>query len=500
MTAEAAPADNVGRLILSRLLVDQGAIAIGDEDTQLTRGALLGAVRDQARVMQGAGIGADHFVIIVGGRGIRYWVDVFATWMIGAKAVCVEDTIEVAHGEAVVSLTGAEHVMAAGLAVPACFAGLTEITPAAVPAQTGPVALSDLPFAPAEETPDLAGIIFTSGTTGLPKAVPLTHRALILNALGTAERTRLRETDRLMTATPYRFISSISHIIVTLISGASYWGIERRLMIKDLLGVMNALEITAFGGSPFHMQYIAMAGAERLPHLRWAMSSGDHLRTSVIDQVLESFPGFDLHVAYGMAELGGRFCMLPPTRLASHKGSVGFPINGLEISVLDEDQRPCPPGEIGDVYVRGHIAFAGYLGQPEENARVLTAHGFFNGDKGYVDADGFVFLAGRSDSVFKRSGLKVSAQVVADAVLALDEVRDAWVTGLADDAEGMVPIAYIAWEGVPLAQPDLLRALREVLAPNHLPAKVVTLPEIPRTGSGKVDRRRLRALAEQAEG
>ena len=494
------PADNIARLVLSRLLVDQGAVAIGDEETRLSRGEVLAAVRDQARALLATGLGADRFVIIVGGRGIRYWVDVLAAWVIGAKAVCVEETIEAAHGEAVLALTGAEYVMASGVDVPACFAGLTGIGSVATAAPEAPVALGDLPFAAAADTPDLAGIIFTSGTTGLPKAVPLTHRALMLNALGTAERTRLREDDRLMTATPYRFISSISHFIVTLLSGASYWGIERRLMIKDLLGVLNTLGITAFGGSPFHMQYIAMAGAERLPNLRWAMSSGDHLRTEVIDQLHETFPGFELHVAYGMAELGGRFCMLPPARLADRKGSVGFPINGLEIVVLDEDQNPCPPGEIGDVYVRGHIAFAGYLGQAEENARVLTPHGFFNGDKGYLDADGFVFLAGRSDSVFKRSGLKVSAQVVADAVLALDAVRDAWVTGLADDAEGMVPIAYIAWAGAPLAQPDLLRALREVLAPNHLPAKVVTLPEIPRTGSGKVDRRRLRALAEQAEG
>ncbi len=489
--------DNIARLVLARLSVDQTRPAMGDEAVSLTRAQLLREVRDQARALVDQGIGAGDYVVIVGGRGIRYWVDVFAAWVVGAVAVCVEETIEAAHGAAVLDLTSATHVLAAGVATPESFAGLTEIAAGPeAPTDTAPVALSEIPFA--ADVPDLAGIIFTSGTTGLPKPVPLSHRALLLNALGTGERLRLNEDDRLLTATPYRFISSISHILVTLMSGASYWGIERRLMIKDLLDVLNGLEITAFGGSPFHMQYIAMAGAERLPHLTWAMSSGDHLRTEVIDQILEKFPGFRLHVAYGMAELGGRFCMLPPERLADKKGSVGFPINGLEIVVLDEDRTPCPPGEIGDVHVRGHIAFTGYLGREDENAKVLSEHGFLNGDKGYADTDGFIFLAGRSDSVFKRSGLKVSAQVIADALLDLDAVRDAWVTGLADDTEGMVPVAYIAWEGDALAQPDLLKALRAELAPNHLPAKVVTLPEIPRTGSGKVDRRRLRALAEDA--
>lgn len=493
--------DNIARLILSRLSVDQTRPAMGDETDTLTRAQVLAEVRDQARALLAQGIGADDFLIIVGGRGIRYWIDVFAAWAIGAKAVCVEDTIEAAHGAAVLNLTGATHMCAAGVDVPECFAGLTGIAACpAAPADTPPVALSELPFATDNDLPDLAGIIFTSGTTGLPKPVPLTHRALMLNALGTGERVRLDEDDRLLTATPYRFISSISHILVTLLSGASYWGIERRLMIKDLLDVMNGLEITAFGGSPFHMQYIAMAGAERLPRLRWAMSSGDHLRTEVIDQVLERFPGFALHVAYGMAELGGRFCMLPPDRLSDKKGSVGFPINGLEITVLDEDREPCPPGEIGDVYVRGHIAFTGYLGREDENARVLSEHGFLNGDKGYVDADGFIYLSGRSDSVFKRSGLKVSAQVIADALLDLAQVRDTYVTGLADDTEGMVPVAYIAWETAPMEMPEILQALRAELESNHLPAKIITLPEIPRTGSGKVDRRRLRALVEAEEG
>ncbi len=491
--------DNIGRLVLARLCVSQDSVAIGDDVTQLSRAQLLTDVGAQAAAMTDQGVGHDDFVIIVGGRGIRYWIDVLAAWVIGAKAVCIEETIEAAHGAAVLELTGARHICAAGVTIPECFTGLSMILQAMPsPGRTDRVSLGDLPFAAASDLPDLAAIIFTSGTTGLPKAVPLTHRDLVMNALGTAERLRLRESDRLLTATPYRFISSISHFIVTLLSGASYWGIERRLMIKDLLDILNARQITAFGGSPFHMQYIAMAGRERLPHLRWAMSSGDHLRTSVIEQLHESFPGFELHVAYGMAELGGRFCMLPPERLADQMGSVGFPINGLEIVVLDEEGQPCPAGEIGDVHVRGHITFGGYLGRDDENARVLSENGFLNGDKGYVNEDGFVYLSGRSDSVFKRSGLKVSAQVISDALLALPQVRDAWVTGRVDATEGHVPIAYIAWNNAPMAQPDLLRALREHLAANHLPAEFTTLSEIPRTGSGKVDRRRLRDTAEAA--
>ena len=482
--------DNVGRLVLSRLLVDGARPAIGDENASMSREALLRSVHAQTAAFKAAGITAGTFVVVLGGRGIWYWVDVLALWVLGAKAVCVEATIEDEHGASVLRTTSAGFICDHGVERPACFAALAGL-PKAAPG-SGAVSHSDLPFAGDAEMPDLAAIIFTSGTTGLPKGVPLGHRELTLNALATANRLRLRESDRLLTATPYRFISSISHVLVTLLSGASYWGIERTLMIKDLLKALNDLEITAFGGSPFHLQFLAMAGQGRLPHLRWAMSSGDHLRTAVIDQLGDSFEDLELHVVYGMAELGGRLCSLPPDRLTDKKGSVGFPINGLEVTVLDEAGDPCPPGEIGAVHVKGQIEFQGYLDRDEENARVLTRNGFLNGDKGYLDEDGYLFLSGRSDSVFKRSGLKVSAQVIADALINLDEVADAFVTGQEDDLEGMVPVAYVAWSGSELSDDDLLRALRNGLAANHLPKKIVTVPEVPRTGSGKVDRRRLR--------
>ena len=487
--------DNIGRLILSRLLTDRDRPAIGDDASVLTRGETLAAVREQATVFQDAGIGADSFVVVLGGRGIWYWIDVLALWVLGAKAICVEATIEDAHGASVLEMTDARFVCSDGVDLPPCFNGLTEIPKASVENGRGAsVALADFPFANDEDLPDLAAIIFTSGTTGLPKGVPLSHRALMINALATCHTLNLRESDRLFTATPYRFISSISHFLVTLLSRGAYFGVEHKIMIKDLLDLLTRLEITAFGGSPFHLQFLAMAGKERLPHLRWAMSSGDHLRTTVIDKLSESFDDLELHVVYGMAELGGRFCALPPDHLENKKGSVGFPIAGLEVTVRDETGKPCPPGEIGDVFVRGHIDFEGYIGRDDENARVLTPHGFLNGDKGYLDDDGFLFLSGRSDSVFKRSGLKVSAQVIADALINLDTVSDAFVTGQDDMVEGTVPVAYIAWRDNPLSDADLLRALRETLAVNHLPKNIVSVPEVPRTGSGKVDRRRLREV------
>jgi len=490
--------DNTARLVLASLLRLPQKPALGDSDATLSRQSLMANVVLQANHMIDAGIKPDDFVVVMCDRGLAFWVDVLAGWVIGAKPVCVEAKIGAEHATSINEMTAAQYILGATDDTTDAFAGLTRVASMfdpKTPVQNLRAAYEALPFVADEHLPDMAGLIFTSGTTGLPKGVPLTHRALTANALATAQRLNLRDTDRLMIATPFRFISSISHFIVTLISDAAFFGAEKPMMIKDLLGVLNDLEISAFGGSPFHMQFIAMAGKDRLPHLRWAMSSGDHLRPAVIEQIEQTFDDLELHVVYGMAELGGRFCELPPSALAHKKGSAGYPINGFEITIRNDEGAVCDAGEIGNIYVTGQLGFEGYFKNPKANAKDLSALGFQNGDKGYLDEEGYLFLSGRSDSVFKRSGLKVSAQVISDAMMEMDAIRDVFVTSEENNTEGRVPVAYLCWQdGAELSASEMTQALRSKLAVNHIPVRYTELPTIPRTGSGKVDRRKLSAL------
>ena len=113
------------------------------------------------------------------------------------------------------------------------------------------------------------------------------------------------------------------------------------------------------------------------------------------------------------------------------------------------------------------------------------------GDMGYLDKDGFLFISGRSDSVFKRSGLKVSAQVVIDSLLGMDGIQDAFARGNEDPVEGHVPYAYVVISDAAIDKARITQYLRSSLPVNHLPKKIFFLQEIPRTGSGKVDRRKI---------
>ena len=487
---------NIARYVMGALIADGDADCLLG-DVAMTRAELLGRVSGRVEELLEIGVVADEFVVVLCGRGERFWVDLLALWVIGAKPVCLEPDVPADHGSNVLAITAASRVCSEGIDTPSAF---DDLLPVADGARVGPTvrSLRDLPWVPEAEQPDLAGLIFTSGTTGLPKGVPLTHEQLVMNALATRDRLRLRPLDRLMIATPFRFISSISHFIVTLMCGAAFHGVESTLMPKDLMTELAENRITAFGGSPFHAQFVALAGTDRLPSLRWMMSSGDHLPVTTIDQLRSACPDLELHVVYGMAEMGGRICSLPPHEIERKKGAVGLPISGIELDVYDESGAIAAPGEIGELHVDGPFRFDGYFANPEANAGVLGPRGFHTGDKGYRDDDGYIFLAGRSDAVFKRSGLKVSAQVITDALKTLDSIDDAFVRAAADQMEGHVPVAYIVVRGE-FDRTETVRTLRAELATNHIPKKFVSVPSIPRTGSGKVDRRALDALIESLE-
>lgn len=487
---------NIARYVLGALLADQTRPALtGFADA--SRGELLTRVDGRSRELQAAGITPGEFVVVLSGRRERFWIDVLALWVIGGVPVCLEPDVPDEHGENALAITGATRLCGDAVEAPPSLAGLTPVA-ASGDNGTRVTSLRTLPWASDDDQPALGGLIFTSGTTGLPKGVPLSHEQLVMNALATRDRLRLRATDRLMIATPFRFISSISHFVVTLLCGAAFHGIETTLMPKDLIDELENNEITAFGGSPFHTQFVALAGTDRLPALRWLMSSGDHLPVATIDRLLAAFPELELHTVYGMAEMGGRICTLPPADVIRKKGAVGLPIAGIEVDIYDEGGALAAPGEIGELYVDGPFRFDGYLARPDANAEVLGPRGFHTGDKGYRDDDGYLYLAGRSDAVFKRSGLKVSSQVITDALKTLDHIDDAFVRAKTDPMEGHVPIAYVVPNGE-FDRTETVRELRDELAANHIPKSFVILPEIPRTGSGKVDRRALDVLVESIQ-
>jgi acyl-CoA synthetase (AMP-forming)/AMP-acid ligase II len=348
---------------------------------------------------------------------------------------------------------------------------------------------------------DLAMIMFTSGTTGLPKGVCQTLRAVSSNAGLVAETLGLGDDDRIFINTPPYFTSGICHFLTLMACGGGVAGRLGFFFGAGLLDEMEQLGCTGFGGAPAHLVRVVEPLEGPRPHsFRFWVSSGDHLPLAVIHKFRAVLPGIDLFNMYGLTEVSGRLCILPPAELDLLEGSVGRPIGDMKVLARRGDGSQAAPDETGELFVTGPLLMQCYLDEPGITAKTLTGHGLRTGDFGRVDESGAVWIAGRKDDIIKRGGEKVSIVHVQQALQGLGRFADVAVLAAPDDILGHVPVAFVVphdREGFKAAR--LLRELRAVLPSTSVPSRLIAVDEIPRTGSGKAIRKQLeRLLAEDA--
>ena len=309
----------------------------------------------------------------------------------------------------------------------------------------GLTAADSLPRFTPRAADDLAVILFTSGTTGRPKGVCQTLAAVTGNAERVAAALRLTARDRLFINTPPYFTSGICHFLTLLAAGGSLVG-EAGIFFGDgLLGRLAERRCTGFGGAPAHLVRVVapMTTPRPASDLRFWVSSGDHLPQQIIDKAAVMLPGVSLFNMYGLTEVAGRLCILAPDEAARHQGSVGRPIADMQVTAHGADGGVLGPGAVGELYVSGLLLTSGYLDDPDATASALTPCGFRTGDYGHLDDDGYVWVEGRKDDIFKRGGEKVSSVQIQQAILGLDIATDAAVVAVPDESLGHVPVAFV---------------------------------------------------------
>jgi acyl-CoA synthetase (AMP-forming)/AMP-acid ligase II len=254
---------------------------------------------------------------------------------------------------------------------------------------------------------------------------------------------------------------------------------------------------TGFAGVPMTFEIIRRQvelSSLSWPRLRYLTQAGGAMAVDTIRWVRRSFHPARLFVMYGQSEATSRLSYLPPERAQDKEGSIGIPIPGVELAVVDGDGLELPPGEAGHLVARGENVTPGYLDEPAETRDILRDGWLWTGDLAYRDGDGFFFHVGRSKEIIKIAGHRVSPAEIEHALERHPEVAEAAVAGTKSDLVGEAAAAFVVRRpGSEVTEVELRRFCRELLPAYKVPASVTFVESLPRNRAGKLLRRELAA-------
>jgi long-chain acyl-CoA synthetase len=344
---------------------------------------------------------------------------------------------------------------------------------------------------------DVAVLQYTGGTTGLPKGAMLTHGNLYANTAQTKSWViGIRPgTERVLAVLPLCHVFGMTGIMNVGLAAGAELILVPRFRIQQLLRIIATQRPTVLVGVP--TLYAAINEQKDiadydLSSLVYCISGGAALPLQV-KQTFEDLTGCTLVEGYGLTE-AAPVCTVNPFTAIQKPGSIGLPLPGtvIEIVSLDEPERRLPPGQRGEICVRGPQVMAGYWNQPEETAGVLRDGRLHTGDVGFIDAEGYVYLIDRIKDLIINGGFNVYPRMVEEAIQLHPAVAEVAVCGVPDRHRGEIVKAFVRLRaGASLTTAELRAFLRDKLAPFEIPKRVEFCTELPRTLLGKPSRREL---------
>jgi acyl-CoA synthetase (AMP-forming)/AMP-acid ligase II len=351
---------------------------------------------------------------------------------------------------------------------------------------------SQVPQQPVPSGP--AVLLYTSGTTGRPKAVALSEANILANIDGLKQATGFDNAQVMLAVLPLFHAYGLTvTTLLPLTEGASVV-VPERFIPRQILQLVEKHRVTCLIAVPGQYRvltkepttidasslWLCIAGAERLPE-------------RIAQEFQERF-GHRLVQGYGTTELSPVVAFSPPED--NCPGSVGRPLPNIQVTIRGENDEILPAGEVGEVCVSGPSVMLGYLGDPEATAQKVRNGVLHTSDKGYLDSNGLLFLMGRADDLVKVSGEKVYPSEVENALETIDGVEESAVIAFPDEKHGARLHAFVQLRpGITLTEAVLRTSCRELLEQHKIPRSFSFVPQMPRTLSGKTDKRALAATA-----
>jgi malonyl-CoA/methylmalonyl-CoA synthetase len=480
------------------------AIALSVKRQTITHGQLDTLAASMAADLKALGAGRSDRLLLVADVGIEEIAAYMAILRLGATAVLAHPSLTASEVEAMRAQSGAEWLIGSGESLSRASSrtgalreaiGLRPDDRSVASAILGSVTSDALP--PGEVDPESPAVLaFTSGTTGNPKATPLSHRNLLASIRGVMLAWRWTPRDHLVHSLPISHQHGLSGVHATLISGSRATLLGKLDPEQTLEAVVAGGATVHFGVAAIHQRLLADLGdrAGGLQALRLAVSGSGPLPTETA-LAYEKAVGDSLLERYGTSESG--LDVSNPYHGERHPGSVGLELPGVEAAVAGPGGVVLDSGEVGEIMIRGPQVFGGYEGvaardQPFE-------HGWFRtGDLGSFDPEtSYLRIVGRTKEVIISGGMNVYPREVEDVLLRLPDVADVAVIGVESATWGEEVVAVVVSKGA--TRDSLAATASEHLAPYKRPKRFVFVEEIPRTPVGKLMSGRLRDLISPSE-
>jgi len=503
---------NIANLLVHSTQVSTNGTVVADRSREIGAEELASSAKAIAGQLENLGIVPGDRVAIIVDKQVEVIVALFGCFLADAVLVPVNPQLKPRQIQHILSDSGARIIIGAAkrttvlerlepeLALPATITASFELQPASANSR-----LAEWhPPAPGFENKPLATLFYTSGSTGLPKAVACTHDNILSGAESVSTYLENSASDVILAILPLSFDAGFSQLTTGLLSGARII-LQDYLLPTDISRACQRHGVTGITGVPaiWNASLRANWTKEARQGLRYFANTGGHLSHQRIVQLTELFPNARPYSMYGLTE-AFRSTYLHPDMIWKKPGSIGKAIPGAVLCVVDENGEECPPDQPGELVHAGPTVAAGYWNNPDETEkrfrsapaalrqRVIEGTVVFSGDLVRRDAEGFLFYETRIDSQIKISGNRLSFTEIEDVALAHPDVRACAAGGRKSDlASDPELVLFVETDGPETVAENIMEQLRAELPGYAVPSRVIARRSLILNNNNKYDVKRM---------
>ena len=486
---------NLSALPDLRAAKDPGGPALADDRTDMNNAQFLYAVRRAAAVLRGRGLADGDVVAVMLPNTADFVVSLFAAWRLGAAVTPINPSLRPAEVRYQLDDAGAKVLIAE--ATPDFYVTVAEVVATSeLQHGDGPSAAD----APPHRDDALALLIYTSGTTGRPKGVMLDHANLDAMCHAVIDAFALTEADHSLLILPLFHVNGIVVGTLSPLLAGGRATVAGRFKATEFFDRIEQSRATYFSAVPTIYTMLCNLPASVYPDtssVRFAICGAAPASVELLNQ-FESRYDIPIVEGYGLSE-GSCASTLNPVTGKRKAGTVGLPLPGQTIRLVDAVGQPVPAGQAGEVAIKGPNVMRGYLNRPEETAKTIVDGWLHTGDIGRFDEDGYLVLVDRAKDMIIRGGENIYPREIETVVHQLPQIAAAAVVGRANPLYGEEPVLFVSLHPGKTLSIDLIREhLRDSLSKYKLPAEITILDDLPLNAVGKIDKPALRRLLTHA--